>query len=169
MNKAVIQQLLALKSKATCGERWEATDYDFVGERLKEDESSRILAASCIISSGQSRHFPYALEVIRNAVKLRKFPPYIVLSICEALVFVEAKDFLPFSKDIMAFVTSAIKQRAINLDNALCLLGKLSMAGDQEASELLATLVCDADPDIRQTAAQIMAAHSNSGNSHGKD
>jgi hypothetical protein len=162
MNRMVVQQLLALKSKAARGEGWQPIDFEFVTERLKEDDSARILAACCIISSGQSPHFPDVAQIIQNAVRVTDLPPYIVLSICEALVFLEAKDYLSFSEDIVAFVSLTIKQRAINLDNALCVLGKLGMAGERRASELLKSLACDADLEIRQTAAQVIAANATS-------
>lgn len=166
MNKIVVQRLLALKSKAAQDEEWSLEDFGFVEACLKRDVLTRTLAAACILSCGQTCHFPSALRIMRSAVKRLKLPPYVVLSVCEALVFVETKAFLPFSQDIVAFVWRVVQQRTIHLENALCILGKLSMAGEEQASELLDSLSHDADPKIRQIAAKVIAANSRGGHAY---
>jgi hypothetical protein len=148
-----IHELLELKTKAFNGVNWSAEEKAHIQKLLQDQGNIGVLAACCVLASQRCREFPGSLEIVCKALGREHLPSYVELSIYEALINVEVRQLEPLFVEILSFVESTISRRAINLDNTICLLGKLSYAGDRQALSLLQSLACDNDPAVRDSAA----------------
>lgn len=151
-----IQMLLALKSKAASGISWTADEQAAIKRWLETKGDLGVLAACCVLASERLKELPRSLDVVREAIRRKRLPPYVELSVYEALIYVETGRLEAFLAEIISFVEDTVARRQSNFDNTMCLLGKLARAGVPRALGLLQSLARDSGPGIRQNAALVL-------------
>jgi len=150
------QALLALKSKAANGIAWTAEEDAKIKRWLDENGHVSVLAACCVLASERPQAYPKSLGIVREAIGRRHLPSYVELSVYEALIYVEALQLESFVDEILPFIGESLAKRTIDLDNTICLLGKLARAGESRALALLRSLAHDNDPGIRDNVALVL-------------
>lgn len=150
------QALLALKSKAAKGIAWTAEEEAKIERWLNEDGHVSVLAACCVLASERPQAWPKSLGIVREAIGRKHLPPYVELSVYEALIYVEARQLESFVDEVFLFIEESLAKRTIDLDNTISLLGKLARAGESRAVALLRSLARDNDPGIRDNVALVL-------------
>lgn len=97
-----------------------------------------------------------SLDVVRKAIRRKRLPQYVELSVYEALIYVEAGRLKSFFAEIVSFIEDTLARREIDLDNTICLLGTLGRAGEGRALVVLQSLARDSDHGIRDNAAMVL-------------
>lgn len=152
----VIQMLLALKWKAANGISWTVDEQAAVERWLESKGDLSVLAACCVLASDRLKDFPGSLDVVHEAIQRKRLPAYVELFVYEALIFVETSRLRPWCRDIISFVEDTLARRQVNMENTMCLLGKLARAGVRQAFVLLQSLARDSDPEVQQNAALVL-------------
>jgi hypothetical protein len=152
------QTLLALKSKAANGVPWTDDEQAQIDGWLRKEGNVSVLAACCILASERPHADSGCLGIVRKAIKRGRLPAYVEMAIYEALIYVEARRFTLYFDELLSFIKGSIERRAINLDNTICLLGKLTRAGEGRALGLIKALAEDQNPEIRNSATLVLEA-----------
>ena len=150
------KMLLELKAKSSKGLPWNEDERGAIKLCFEKRGGIGVLAACCILSSERPKGCSTALDIVREAIEGEEPPPYVELSIYEALIYVEPDHLVPFYDAILRFIERSLMKRAVNLDNTIYLLGKLARPGDVRALALLRTLAHDSEPGIRDNASLVL-------------
>jgi hypothetical protein len=150
------QHLLKLKTKAWEGVSWSADERAQIDRWLGDEGNISALAACCVLASERPAGCEKALGIIQEALQRKRLPPYVELSVYEALIHVEAQSLAPLIEDLLPFIRESLSRRAVNLDNTIYLLGKLGRTGERRALELLQSLTHDDDLGIRDNASRVL-------------
>ena len=152
----IANRLLHLKAKAAKAVPWTAQDRATVRSCFEKDDDIGVLAGCCVLVSGRTGEFPSAIEVVRRALQNKHPPPYVELSIYEALLYVEAEQLKSFVDGLLSFIGQSLSRRAINLDNTTFLLGRMARCGEARALAVLRALAQDTDTEVRESASRLL-------------
>lgn len=152
----VAQTFLRLKAKAAKGRPWSTGERATVELSLKKEGDISVLAGCCLLVSQRSEQHGRSLEIIRKAIERGNPSLYVELSIYEALIYVEVEKLAPFLDAVFSFIEQSLTRRAVNLDNAIFLLGRLGRGGENRALVLLRSLAHDKNSQVRDSASRVL-------------
>jgi hypothetical protein len=155
-NTLIAELFLRLKAKAARGLPWTSDERAAVEISIANEDELSILAACCVVVSGCWKEYPRSLVKLGEGLGKTKPSPYVELSIYEALTCLETDKLSLLDDSVFSFVEQSLAHRAINLDNTLFLLGKLTRIGKSRASDLLKALAHDKNPEIREGALRVL-------------
>jgi hypothetical protein len=149
-------ELLALKSKAYRGVPWTDFEQETIRKWLLEGGAPSILAACCILASRSKLEWRKSLHIVSDAMKKGEVGAYTELSIYEALTQLEIKQLQRLSNDILFYLEASLRKRPKNLDNAVCVVGRLARVGDSKALQKLRSLANHTEPEISENAREVL-------------